>query len=516
METNPAHARVALLSVSDKTGIVELAQALSQHGWKLLSTGGTARALRESGLAVTEVSEHTGFPEIMGGRVKTLHPAIHGGILARRGTDEAVMAEQGMAAIDLVVVNLYPFSQTVARPDCSMDEAIEQIDIGGPAMVRAAAKNHAAVTIVCDPADYPALIAELPELPSTDQRRALAVKAFAHTAAYDGQVSQYLAAAASDDPLPGVINIHLDRVESLRYGENPHQAAGLYRQRNQPIAGLAGARLVQGKALSYNNLLDADAALTGVRLLGEQAGCVIIKHSNPCGAATGTDLGEAWEKALACDPTSAFGGIVAFNRELDEDLATRLTSRFLEVVVAPAVSEAARAALAAKPNLRVLVPAESSKASLSVRAIEGGWLVQQADDMASLESNFQVVTRRQPDVQEMADLRFAWAMVKLVRSNAIVYARQGATLGIGAGQMSRVDSARIAALKAEDAGLSLQGAAMASDAFFPFADGIETAAERGIRAVIQPGGSMRDKEVIAACNDHDMAMVVTGRRHFRH
>ncbi len=516
METNPAHARVALLSVSDKTGIVELAQALSQHGWKLLSTGGTARALRESGLAVTEVSEHTGFPEIMGGRVKTLHPAIHGGILARRGTDEAVMAEQGMAAIDLVVVNLYPFSQTVARPDCSMDEAIEQIDIGGPAMVRAAAKNHAAVTIVCDPADYPALIAELPELPSTDQRRALAVKAFAHTAAYDGQVSQYLAAAASDDPLPGVINIHLDRVESLRYGENPHQAAGLYRQRNQPIAGLAGARLVQGKALSYNNLLDADAALTGVRLLGEQAGCVIIKHSNPCGAATGTDLGEAWEKALACDPTSAFGGIVAFNRELDEDLATRLTSRFLEVIVAPAVSEAARAALAAKPNLRVLVPAESSKASLSVRAIEGGWLVQQADDMASLESNFQVVTRRQPDVQEMADLRFAWAMVKLVRSNAIVYARQGATLGIGAGQMSRVDSARIAALKAEDAGLSLQGAAMASDAFFPFADGIETAAERGIRAVIQPGGSMRDKEVIAACNDHDMAMVVTGRRHFRH
>ena len=516
METNPAHARVALLSVSDKTGIVELAQALSQHGWKLLSTGGTARALRESGLAVTEVSEHTGFPEILGGRVKTLHPAIHGGILARRGTDEAVMAEQGMAAIDLVVVNLYPFSQTVARPDCSMDEAIEQIDIGGPAMVRAAAKNHAAVTIVCDPADYPALIAELPELPSTDQRRALAVKAFAHTAAYDGQVSQYLAAAASDDPLPGVINIHLDRVESLRYGENPHQAAGLYRQRNQPIAGLAGARLVQGKALSYNNLLDADAALTGVRLLGEQAGCVIIKHSNPCGAATGTDLGEAWEKALACDPTSAFGGIVAFNRELDEDLATRLTSRFLEVIVAPAVSEAARAALAAKPNLRVLVPAESSKASLSVRAIEGGWLVQQADDMASLESNFQVVTRRQPDVQEMADLRFAWAMVKLVRSNAIVYARQGATLGIGAGQMSRVDSARIAALKAEDAGLSLQGAAMASDAFFPFADGIETAAERGIRAVIQPGGSMRDKEVIAACNDHDMAMVVTGRRHFRH
>ncbi len=516
MNKQTDNARLALLSVSDKTGIVELGQALLSQGWTILSTGGTAATLREAGLAVTDVSEHTGFPEIMGGRVKTLHPNIHGGILARRGRDEAVLADHGIAAIDLVVVNLYPFSQTISRPDCRLDEAIEQIDIGGPAMVRAAAKNHAAVTIVCDPVDYPSLIEQLPDLPTAEQRRALAVKAFAHTAAYDGQVSQYLAGTLSDEPLPAVININLDRVESLRYGENPHQGAGLYRQRNQPAAGLAGARLVQGKPLSYNNLLDADAALTGIRLLGDEPGCVIIKHSNPCGAATGGDLTEAWHKALACDPTSAFGGIVAFNGEIDADLAKTLTGRFLEVIVATGVSAEAQALLASKPNLRVLVPAPAGGNALSVRAIDGGWLVQQADDMASIEAEFKVVTRRQPNEQEMTDLRFAWAMVKLVRSNAIVYARDGATLGIGAGQMSRVDSARIGALKAEDAGLSLDGAAMASDAFFPFADGIETAAQRGIRAVIQPGGSMRDQEVLAACDAHDIAMVVTGRRHFRH
>ncbi|MCC5864274.1 MAG: bifunctional phosphoribosylaminoimidazolecarboxamide formyltransferase/IMP cyclohydrolase [Wenzhouxiangella sp.] len=513
---NSATAPVALLSVSDKTGIVELGRALAAAGWTLLSTGGTALTLRDAGLNVIEVSDHTGFPEIMGGRVKTLHPTIHGGILARRGRDEAVLAAHGITAIDLVVVNLYPFSQTVARPDCSLIDAIEQIDIGGPAMVRAAAKNHAAVSILCDPADYQTLIEQLPAPPTAEQRRALAVKAFAHTAAYDGQVSQYLAGTLGQEPLPAVININLDRVESLRYGENPHQGAGLYRQRNQPATGLAGARLVQGKPLSYNNLLDADAALTGIRLLGPEPGCVIIKHSNPCGAATGSDLAQAWHKALACDPTSAFGGIVAFNGEIDADLAEMLTGRFLEVIVATGVSAEARAILSAKPNLRVLVPGSSGGNSLSVRAIDGGWLVQQADDMANNEAEFKVVTRRHPTEREMTDLRFAWAVVKMVRSNAIVYARDGATLGIGAGQMSRVDSARIGALKAEDAGLSLEGAAMASDAFFPFADGIETAAGRGIRAVIQPGGSMRDAEVIDACDAHDIAMVVTGRRHFRH
>ena len=507
--------RSALLSVSNKTGLIELARALVDSDWQILSTGGTAGAISEAGIAVTEVSEHTGFPEIMGGRVKTLHPKVHGGILARRGIDDQVLNEHDIAHIDLVVVNLYPFAATVARPDCSLDEAIEQIDIGGPAMVRAAAKNHADVCILCDPADYPEFMAELPDLPDLATRQRLAIKAFAHTAAYDGQVSQHLAMMTEQHALPSVINVNLDRSASLRYGENPHQAAGLYHERGQAATGLAGAEPLQGKALSYNNLLDADAAWTGIQSLGDEPGCVIIKHTNPCGAAMGSDLAEAWSKALACDPTSAFGGIVAFNRELDQQLAGQLVERFLEVIIAPAVSEDALARLSSKPNLRVIVPQPNHRQELELRAIDGGWLVQQTDSDSHLP-DLKVVTERQPNERELADLRFAWNVVRMVRSNAIVYARDKATVGIGAGQMSRVDSARIGALKAEDAGLPMDGSVMASDAFFPFADSIEAAAKRGVRAVIQPGGSMRDQEVIDACNAHGIAMVLTGRRHFRH
>ena len=509
--------KTALLSVSDKTGIIDLAEALIARGWQLLSTGGTARAIQTAGLPVTEVSAHTGFPEIMDGRVKTLHPRIHGGLLGRLASDAAVMAEQGMDAIDLLAVNLYPFADTVARPDCRLADAIEQIDIGGPALLRAAAKNHERVSVLCDPGDYPDLIASLPAGLDLPRRRALAVKAFAHTAAYDGQISQWLSAQTGSAALPAILNLNLECVHELRYGENPHQAAGLYRARGSALQGLAGARPLQGKALSYNNLLDADAAWQAVRGLGgEQPACVIVKHGNPCGAAWAGTLAEAYHSALACDPTSAFGGIVALNRELDETLAAAISTRFIEVLVAPAVSASALAVLAGKPNLRVIVPNAAAETGLELRAIDGGWLVQQADQPAADESEWTVPTQRAPSAAEQADLRFAWAVVQWVRSNAIVYARQGATLGIGAGQMSRVDSARIGAWKAGEAGLDLQGSVMASDAFFPFPDSIETAAERGIRAVIQPGGSIRDEDIVAACDRHGMAMILTGRRHFRH
>ncbi len=509
--------RWALLSVSDKTGLAELGQALSEAGFGLLSTGGSARVLVEAGLEVTEVSAHTGFPEIMGGRVKTLQPAIHGGILGRRGEDDGVMAEHGIERIDIVAVNLYPFAATIARPDCTLTEAVEQIDIGGPAMLRAAAKNHDHVTVVCDPSDYDGLIERLPAGPDIEFRRELAIKAFAHTAAYDGQISQWLAQQGEANDLPPVFNLALDRERELRYGENPHQAAGLYRDRGAAATGLAGCQPLQGKPLSYNNLLDADAAWGGVRALGEESpACIIIKHTNPCGAAQGETVGEAFERALACDPTSAFGGIIAVNREVDGELARSMLQRFMEVLIAPALTDEARKVFAAKPNVRVLTPADSAPARVELRAIDGGWLVQQADDLQLDDADLEVVTQRAPSNEEMADLRFAWGAVGLVRSNAIVYARARATIGIGAGQMSRIDSARFAAIKAEDAGLSLEGAVMASDAFFPFADSIETAAERGIRAVIQPGGSMRDQEVIDACNAHGIAMVFTGKRHFRH
>ena len=515
-------APTALISVSDKRGVIELATALHQHGFRLVSTGGSAQAIAGAGLPVTAVSDLTQFPEIMGGRVKTLHPAIHGGILGRlddgrddaRDDDAAIMAELGIARIDWVVVNLYPFAETTAQADCSDAQAIEQIDIGGPAMVRAAAKNHARVTVVCDPDDYPDLIASLPDGCDAAQRRALAVKAFAHTAHYDGQVSQWLAGRGDEGTLPPLLNLQLQRVDALRYGENPHQAAALYRAVGQ-VGGLADCVLRQGKALSYNNLLDAEAAWRAVQALGQHA-CVVIKHCNPCGAAQGASAREALQRALASDPTSAFGGIVAFNTPLDDEAAAVLAERFLEVVVAPEVSAAALQRLASKPALRVMTPTSSRAHDYELRAISGGWLAQQPDDHSTAVDMWQCVTQRQPDAREMNDLQFAWAVVRSVRSNAIVYARDGATLGIGAGQMSRVDAARFGALKAEAAGHDLTAAVLASDAFFPFADGVEAAIAAGVRAVIQPGGSKRDDEVIAACDQHGIAMLMTGYRHFRH
>lgn len=513
--SNP-HRRWALLSVSDKRGLVDLARALAQAGFGLLSTGGSARRLVEAGLDVMEVADFTGFPEIMDGRVKTLHPRIHGGILARRDQDQAVMAAHAIERIDVVAVNLYPFAATVARPDCSFESAIENIDIGGPAMLRAAAKNHHDVSVLCNPDDYGEFMTSLPDGPDADERRRLATAAFAHTSAYDGQISQWL--AARDEPealLPPRIHLALERQIRLRYGENPHQAAAVYRQAQAAVPGLAGCQPLQGKALSYNNLLDADSAWAGVNSLGDLPACVIVKHSNPCGAAQADDLSEAWQKALACDPVSSFGGIVAVNREVDEALATQLLEQFLEVLIAPAISREARELLAGRRNLRVLTPGAAAPRPFELRAIDGGWLAQTGDDWLT-PPELEVATERTPTAAELDDLHFAWAVVRLVHSNAIVYAHKRATVGIGAGQMSRVDSARIAAIKAEEAGLSLSGAVMASDAFFPFADSIETAAERGIRAVIQPGGSRRDAEVIEACNRYGIAMLLTGRRHFRH
>jgi len=508
---------IALISVSDKTGVNDLGRALIEAGWRILSTGGTARVLREAGVEVTDVSAHTGFPEIMGGRVKTLQPQIHGGILARRGEDDAVMDQHRIEAIDLVVVNLYPFADTVARPDCAFEDAIEQIDIGGPAMLRSAAKNHAHVSLLVDPADYHAFIKTLPDQPAAETRQRLALKGFAHSADYDRQISEYLREQLDAKQPPARIELTLERSEALRYGENPHQAAAVYHSGHaSKRGGLAGTRPLQGKALSYNNLLDADAAWSGVGLLpSERPACVIIKHTNPCGVATADDLHSAWARALACDPVSAFGGIVAVNRPIDGSLAEALAERFLEVVIAPGIDDDARELLAKKKNLRVMIPLASDAHEFEIKAIDGGWLVQQPDH-APAALDLKTVTKRSPDARQLADLELAWAVVRMVRSNAIVYVRDGATLGIGAGQMSRVDSARIGALKAEDAGLFLAEAAMASDAFFPFADSIEAAAEQGIRSVIQPGGSIRDEEVIAACDRHDIAMVLTGRRHFRH
>jgi len=512
--------RRALISVSDKRGLIELGQALTDHGVEILSTGGSARMLRENEVPVVEVADFTGFPEIMGGRVKTLHPRVHAGILARPDIDDDTAREHDLPPIDLVVVNLYPFAETVSRPDCALDEAIENIDIGGPAMLRAAAKNHARVTVVCNPDDYRRVTGCLPDAPDSDARLALATSAFAHTANYDGQISQWLSGHAREDQLPPKLNLALDRVQSLRYGENPHQTAGLYAERGAEAVGLAGAEPLQGKPLSYNNLLDADAAWSGVCSLGEAPACCIIKHTNPCGAARADSLAEAYRKALAADPISAFGGIIAFNRPLDAEAATAVAGQFAEVVIAPEFERGARQALAGKKNLRLLAPLPPSRTSVgaafNLRRIDGGWLVQVPDSLRSGRAEFEVVTERSPDEGEWCDLEFAWACVAMVRSNAIVLARNEATLGIGAGQMSRVDASRIAVMKAADQQLDLAGACMASDAFFPFADGVETAAAAGVRAVIQPGGSKRDGEVIDAANRHGIAMVFTGRRHFRH
>ena len=508
----------ALLSVSDKRGIVEFGRA---RGVQLLSTGGTAKALQDAGLSVTRVSEITGFPEIMDGRVKTLHPRIHGGLLGRRGLDDAVMAEHEIPAIDLVAVNLYPFETTVAQPDCSDAEAIENIDIGGPAMIRAAAKNHTFVTVVVDPNDYEGIAAELAAnngavSPATNRR--LATKAFAHTAVYDAAIFSYLHEGGEKTEFPAELPVGLRRKATLRYGENPHQRAALYQLPASEGGTLLTAKQQQGKELSFNNLADADAALECVKAMQGTA-CVIVKHANPCGVGIGDSLNEAYEKAYATDPTSAFGGIIAVNETVDEDLARTIIDRqFLEVIVAPDYSPAALQVFAGKRNVRVLATGalKATPPGLQLQAINGGVLVQDQDLAPLADDALRVVTRREPTPAEMEDALLAWRVVRFVKSNAIVYCSGGQTLGVGAGQMSRVISARIAAMKAAEAGLDVSGAAMASDAFFPFRDGIDAAAETGIGVVIQPGGSMRDDEVIAAADEHGMAMIFTGMRHFRH
>jgi phosphoribosylaminoimidazolecarboxamide formyltransferase/IMP cyclohydrolase len=517
--------RRALLSVSDKRGLPEFARALRRNGVELLSTGGSARALTERGLAVQEIGSYTGFPEIMAGRLKTLHPKVHGGILGRRGVDDEVMREHEIAPIDLVVVNLYPFEATVKRPDCDLASAIENIDIGGPTMVRAAAKNHAAVAVVVDPDDYPRLIEELESGDgslSSGTRFQLAVKAFRHTASYDGAIADYLGSLTVDGKrhrYPDTLNLALFKTQDMRYGENPHQSAAFYVEAQAPESCIATSRQLQGKALSFNNVADSDAALECVKQFAEPA-CVIVKHANPCGVAEAGSLLTAYEGAYQTDPTSAFGGIIAFNRPLDGDTALAIVQRqFVEVIVAPEVSEAALQALASKPNVRVLacgtLPQELQPA-LDYRRVVGGLLAQDRDLGSVSRDELRVVSRRQPGDQELGDLLFAWRVAKFVKSNAIVYARERQTVGIGAGQMSRVVSARIAGMKAADEGLRVDGSVMASDAFFPFRDGIDAAAAAGISAVIQPGGSMRDDEVVAAADEHRLAMVFTGMRHFRH
>ncbi|MDX1633346.1 MAG: bifunctional phosphoribosylaminoimidazolecarboxamide formyltransferase/IMP cyclohydrolase [Marinobacter sp.] len=517
--------RRALISVSDKTGIVDFARQLTEQGVALLSTGGTFRLLRENSIAVTEVSDHTGFPEMMDGRVKTLHPKIHGGILGRRGTDDAVMAEHGIDPIDMVVVNLYPFEATVANPDCALATAIENIDIGGPTMVRAAAKNHADVAIVVNAADYDRVIRELADNKgalSHATRFDLAVRAFEHTAGYDGAIANYLGGRTADNDnvdFPRTFNSQFVKVQDMRYGENPHQRAAFYAERHPREASVATARQLQGKALSYNNVADTDAALECVKPFADPA-CVIVKHANPCGVAIGADIRQAYDLAFATDPTSAFGGIIAFNRELDADTARAIVERqFVEVIIAPTVAPEAAELVAAKKNVRLLACGDFTgerARSMDFKRVTGGLLVQDRDLGMVAMADVKVVTERQPTEAELNDLLFAWEVAKYVKSNAIVYARAGRTIGIGAGQMSRVYSARIAGIKAADEGLEVKGSVMSSDAFFPFRDGIDAAAAAGITAVIQPGGSMRDQEVIDAANEHGIAMVFTGMRHFRH
>ncbi len=514
----------ALISVSDKTGIVEFAQQLHQTGVEILSTGGTAKLLADSKVPVIEVSDYTGFPEMMAGRVKTLHPKIHGGILGRRGTDDAVMQEHGIGPIDMVVVNLYPFEQTVANPDCDLPTAIENIDIGGPTLIRAAAKNHAAVTVIVDSADYAGVLDEMAAnggAVSDATRFRLAVKTFEHTARYDGAIANYLGALGEDGEkraFPQTLSLQYRQVQTMRYGENPHQSAAFFVEHRESEASVATAEQLQGKELSYNNVGDTDAALECVKQFDEGPACVIVKHANPCGVAYGDKLLDAYDRAYKTDPESAFGGIIAFNRPLDAETAKAIIDRqFVEVIVAPSIDEGALPVLAEKKNVRVLSCGEwpaTPAPRLDFKRVNGGLLVQDAD--LALLNETRVVTERQPDETEMKSLLFAWRVAKFVKSNAIVYASDNMTIGVGAGQMSRVNSARIAGIKAEHAGLTVKGSVMASDAFFPFRDGIDQAAEAGITAVIQPGGSMRDEETIAAANEHGMAMVFTGMRHFRH
>jgi phosphoribosylaminoimidazolecarboxamide formyltransferase / IMP cyclohydrolase len=513
----------ALLSVSDKRGVEDFARELAALGYRLLSTGGTAKLLANGGLEVTEVAQYTGFPEILDGRVKTLNPKIHAGLLARHD-DPAhgkALARHAIDPIDILVVNLYPFEQTVAQPDCTLDDAIENIDIGGPAMLRAAAKNHASVVPIVDPSDYAGVLAELRASGrvSLARRFALAKKAFSHTARYDGAIANYLTALDEDGArgrFPERLTRQWLRVQQMRYGENPHQQAAFYREIDVGSGLLAGFTQLQGKELSYNNIADADAAWDCVRSFGEPA-CVIVKHANPCGVATASGAADAYRKAFATDPTSAFGGIIAFNCRVDDAAAEAVGRQFVEVVIAPDYSEAAHARFAAKQNLRVLtVPLGPAQNDFDFKRVGGGLLVQTPDLHAIGEGDLKVVTRRAPTTAELSDLLFAWRVAKFVKSNAIVFARDGATVGVGAGQMSRLDSARIASIKAQAAGLTLDASAVASDAFFPFRDGLDVVVDAGARCVIQPGGSVRDDEVIAAADERGIAMVFTGVRHFRH
>lgn len=518
----------ALISVSDKTGIEGFAEALLQQGIEILSTGGTANLLESKGIPVTEVSDYTGFPEMMDGRLKTLHPKIHGGILGRRGTDDAVMQSHEIQAIDLLVVNLYPFEQTIAAPDCDRQRAIENIDIGGPTMLRAAAKNYQDVTVVVNTDDYGWVLEQI-QLQgglTLDQRFKLSVKAFGHTARYDGIISNYLGSQLAAEKetseqaeFPQLFNFQFEKKQGMRYGENPHQKAAFYIEKHSSEASISTAKQLQGKNLSYNNVADTDTALECVKSFSNAAACVIVKHANPCGVASATTLLEAYEKAFATDPTSAFGGIIAFNQQLDAETAKAIIDRqFVEVLIAPSISEEALEICSAKPNVRILSCGgwQNLLPALDCRRVTGGLLLQDRDIELVNEAELRVVTERKPTEQEMQDLNFAWKVAKYVKSNAIVYARNEQTIGIGAGQMSRIYSAKIAGIKAEDEGLEVSGSVMASDAFFPFRDGLDTAAKAGITAVIQPGGSVRDQEVIDAANEHNIAMVFTSMRHFRH
>jgi phosphoribosylaminoimidazolecarboxamide formyltransferase/IMP cyclohydrolase len=512
----------ALISVSDKRGIVEFAQQLTSKGVEILSTGGTFKLLTDAGVAAIEVSDYTGFPEMMDGRVKTLHPKIHGGILGRRGQDEGIMAEHGIDAIDLVVVNLYPFQATIERDDCTLDMAIENIDIGGPTMVRSAAKNNKSVAIVVNSGDYTAILDELTATGGLSQttRTDLACKAFEHTAKYDGAIANYLGAQLdTTSKFPRTFNTQFSKMQDMRYGENPHQDAAFYVEHEPKEACIATSSQIQGKALSFNNIADTDAALECVKAFQDPA-CVIVKHANPCGVAMGKDITEAYEKAYSTDSTSAFGGIIAFNRELDAATAQRIIDQqFVEVIIAPSVSPSAAIALARKPNVRVLSCGDLPHlhaAELDFKRVTGGLLVQDRDLGQMLEADLKIVSERMPTEAEMHDLQFAWKVAKYVKSNAIVYCKGGMTIGVGAGQMSRVYSAKIAGIKASDEGLEVKGSVMASDAFFPFRDGIDASAAAGISAIIQPGGSMRDDEIIAAANEHNISMIFTGMRHFRH
>ncbi len=513
----------ALLSVSDKSGVIELATALHASGVELLSTGGTAKLIAEANLPVIEIGDYTGFPEMMAGRVKTLHPKVHGGILARRGIDEAVMADHDIKPIDLVVINLYPFQSTVANPDCSFEDAIENIDIGGPAMVRAAAKNHASVTVVVDPNDYADLLVDMAGnkgAVSQQMRFSLAIKAYEHTASYDGAIANYfgrMVQKEEDNQFPRTINFQYQHVQGMRYGENPHQNAAFYTEAGVIEASIATAKQLQGKALSYNNIADTDAALECVKQF-ERPACVIVKHANPCGVAIDENIDDAYQRAFSTDPESAFGGIIAFNRKLDAITAQSIIDhQFVEVIIAPEVDDEANAVISSKENVRLLCCGQwqnDAAYRLDYKRVNGGLLVQDVDALSY--NKLEVVSELKPDDSQMQDLLFAWQVAKFVKSNAIIYAHNNMTIGVGAGQMSRINSARIAAIKAEHANLRVAGSVMASDAFFPFRDGIDAAHKVGISAIIQPGGSMRDDEVIAAANEHGMSMVFTGMRHFRH